>query len=85
MKRTALKAILSTLLILELLFLAFTGVLLHFGKTGMVLGISRGVLREVHFYVAIAMVVFGAAHLVLNRRLYVAGLRALGKSSGDKR
>jgi len=79
MKKPALKAILSTLLILLLLLLAFTGALLYFGKTGLVLGIPRNSLREVHFYTAILMCVFAAVHLILNCRLYLAGLKTLLK------
>ena len=79
MKRQSIKVILSTLLMLIVLFLAVTGTMLFFGKTGLVLGISRKVLREIHFYVAVSMCVLVAVHLVLNCKLYLAGLRALLK------
>ena len=71
------KAILSSLLILVYLLLAFTGALLYFGKTGVVLGIPRYILRETHFWVAIAMCVLIPVHLFLNLRVYLAELRAL--------
>ena len=83
MKKPALKSILSTLLILMVLFLAITGALLYFGKTGMVWGISRYILREVHFYVAISMCVLAAIHLVLNCRLYLAGLKTIRKRGSE--
>jgi len=79
MKKPFLKAILSTLLILIVLFLALSGALLYFGKTGMVWGISRQALREFHFCVAIAMCLLAAVHLVLNFRLYTTGLKALAR------
>ena len=71
-----LKAILSTLLILCLLYLAFTGALMFFGKTGMVFGIPRHTLRGSHFWVAFAICVLALTHLVLNFRVYLAELRA---------
>ena len=77
MKKLIIKAILSSLLILIYLLLAFTGVLLYYGKTGMVLGISRHVLREIHFWVAISMCALIPVHLLLNLRVFFAELRAL--------
>ena len=75
MKKTSLKTAISTLLILFILSLALTGALLYFGKTGMIWGISRNVLREIHFWVAVVLCVLIVMHLILNRRLYLAGLR----------
>ena len=76
MKNIRFKAAVSTLLILMIIFLAFTGTLLYFGKTGMICGISRGVLRQIHFWAAAFICVLIIVHLVMNRRLYLAGLRA---------
>ena len=76
-KQPLIKAILSTLLILIFLFMVFTGALLYFGKTGVVLGISRYVLREAHFWVAVSMCVLIPVHLIVNMRLYRSELRAL--------
>ena len=78
-KKLPVKAVISTLLILCVLFLAFSGALMYFGKTGMVWGISRSGLRAVHFWVAIGMCIFTAAHLVYNYRVYLAELRAIGR------
>ena len=72
-----LKAILSTLLTLCLLYLAFTGALMYYGKTGMVFGIPRHTLRDSHFWVAFAICVLAITHLVINFRVYLAELRAL--------
>jgi len=77
MKKLTVKAIISTLLILAFLFMASTGALLYFGKTGMVLGISRYLLREAHFWVAVSIGVLAIVHLLLNLSTYVAELRAL--------
>ena len=82
MKKLPLRAILSTLLILIVLFLAFTGALLYFGKTGVIWGIARGALRGIHFWFAVSMFIAAAAHLVLNCRLYLASLRELMKRKG---
>ena len=79
MKKPALKAILSSLLILLFLFLAFTGALLFFGKTGLVWGIPRSTLRSIHFVAAITTCVLIIVHLVINRRQYFSELRALVK------
>ena len=77
MKKLSVKAILSTLLILIFLILAFTGALLYFGRTGVVLGFSRHFLREAHFWTAVSMCVLIPVHLVLNLRIYRAELRTL--------
>jgi thiosulfate reductase cytochrome b subunit len=85
MKKLSVKAILSSLLILVFLTLAFTGALLYFGRTGMVLGFSRHLLREVHFWVAVSMCVLIPVHLLLNLRIYWTELQALlrKKRRGD--
>ncbi|MCL2125759.1 MAG: DUF4405 domain-containing protein [Oscillospiraceae bacterium] len=83
MKRiAAVRAVLSTLLIIIVLFLAFTGALLYFGKTGLVWGISRYTLRGIHFAAAILMCLIVVIHFVVNRKIYVAGIRALTKRDG---
>ena len=79
MKKAHLKAIVSTLLILSFLFLAFSGALLHFGKTGVVLGMPRGALRTTHFYVAVFACVLIIIHLTLNCGVYLKELRSLWK------
>ena len=87
MKKTV-KAVVSTLLIAVFLCLAFTGVLLHFGKTGVVWGISRSTLTSVHFWAAVLMFVLTTVHFVLNFKLYLAGLRKRNKKDigeGDAR
>ena len=76
MKKLSVKAILSTLLILIFIILAFSGALLYFGKTGVVLGVSRHTLREAHFWVAVSMCVFIPVHLILNLKVYISELRA---------
>jgi len=84
MKKQSIKAILSTLLILIFLVLVFTGTLLYFGRTGVVLGFSRYILREAHFWIAASMCVLIPVHLILNLRIYKAELRTMrrrGKES----
>lgn len=83
MRISAVKAILTTMLIVAFVALAFSGALLHFGKTGVILGISRHALRNAHFVAAVLMCALAITHLVLNRRLYGAELRSLGKKNRD--
>jgi len=84
MKFSAVKAILSTLLLIAFLILVFSGALLYFGKTGVVWGISRYMLRGVHFCAAVLICICAPVHLFLNRKAYKAELRScLG--SGRKR
>ena len=73
------RAILSSMLILLFLFLALSGALMYFFKTGMILGIARYALREAHFVVAVAMCVLILIHFILNLRVYFSELRALLK------
>jgi len=84
MKKRSFKAVLSTLLIVLFLLLAFTGALLYFGKTGVVWGFSRHILREAHFWVAISMCVLIPVHLILNFRLFKSELKALSGKESQK-
>jgi len=84
MKKVSIKAVLSTLLILIFLFLAFTGALLYFGKTGVVWGFSRHLLREIHFWAAVSMCALVPVHLILNLGLYLSELKMFGKKKNDK-
>lgn len=88
LKRQSFKAVVSTLLVLCLLFLAFTGALLYFGKTGVVWGFARNNLRAAHFFTAVCICVLAALHILISRRLYLAELRSLRrtkKNGPDKR
>ncbi|MCL2747248.1 MAG: DUF4405 domain-containing protein [Oscillospiraceae bacterium] len=71
------KAVLSILLLLGFLFMALTGALLYFGKTGMLWGIPRGAWRQAHAVAALALCALVVAHLVLNRRILWRELCAL--------
>ena len=82
MKKPALKAIVASLLLLLLLFLSVSGAMLYFGKTGVILGIARSAIRAAHFKMAVSMCVLTALHLLLNRRLYMSGLKSLLKGEG---
>ena len=83
MKKSIIKAVISTLLLLTVLLLAATGALLYFGKTGLVWGISRYFLREFHFYMAIFMCVLAVVHMVLNFRQYFSALCAIMRRRRD--
>ena len=79
MKQLSIKAILSSLLLLTFLFLALSGALLYFGKTGVVLGFTRHTLRNAHAWAALLMCVLASVHLFLNLRLFGAELRSLSR------
>ena len=84
MKKQTYKALVSTVMIILFLCMAFTGALLHFGKTGVVWGIPRGVLSNIHFWAAVLMCVFIVLHFISNFRQYKAELRVLrGKNIGE--
>ena len=76
-KKMGFKAVVSTVLVLCFLFLAFTGALLYFGKTGVVLGISRNTLRVAHFWAAVFICAMIILHVIVNWRIYLAELRSL--------
>jgi len=84
MKKLKIKGIVSTLLLLTVLFLAVSGTMLYFGKTGMILGIARGDWRGVHAIVAIIMCALLVTHLFLNRKIYFNELKSLLKRSAKK-
>ena len=75
MKKRVFKALLSTLLLLGLLYLAATGAMMYFAKTGVVLGVSRNALRVSHFWVALTTCACAAMHFILNFRIYLAEMR----------
>jgi len=79
MKRRIVKAILSSLLMIVFLLMLLTGVLLFFGKTGMIWGFSRYTLRVMHFYMALFMCVLICIHLILNCKLFLSELSGLLK------
>jgi len=85
MKKLPVKAIISSLLLLVLLFLAITGSMLHFGKTGVVMGFARSALRNSHTWAAALMCILVIIHLILNRRLYLSELKSLVKRRDNKR
>jgi len=86
MKKFRFKAVLSSLMLLAFLFLAFSGALMYFNKTGMILGIPRGSMRIAHTVVAAFMFVLAAIHLFVNRSLYLSELKSLvhGRISNEK-
>jgi len=85
-KQLPVRAIISSLLLLLFLFLAFSGALLHVGKTGLVLGIARHALRDAHAIAALLTCVLIPIHVFFNRRLYLKALRTLQapKAEGAK-
>ena len=85
MKLSAVKAVLSTLLIPVFLVLVLSGALLYFGKTGVVWGMPRYMIRNAHTVAAVLMCVIVPTHFILNHRIYRAELRALqAKDNGGR-
>ena len=84
MKLPAIKGIISSLLLLLIICLAITGTILYFGKTGMIWGIPRNVLRNAHTVMAVSMCILVVVHIVLNFRMYRAELRALVRKKTGK-
>jgi len=79
MKKLSAKAIVSSLMLLLFLFLAISGAILYFGKTGVIMGLSRSALRNAHTCAAILMCILVLIHLILNRRLYFSELKSIFK------
>jgi len=79
MNRLSVKAVISSLLLLAFLFLAASGAMLYFGKTGVVLGFARGAIRNAHTSAAVVMCVLVVLHLIMNRSLYMREIKALAK------
>jgi uncharacterized membrane-anchored protein YitT (DUF2179 family) len=80
MNKLRIKAILSGLLLLLFVYLAFSGALLYFGKTGVVMGIARHSLRETHAWTAFILCFLIISHLFLNRRIFLGEWKSLIKS-----
>ena len=77
MKKTPVKAIISSLLLLIFLFLAVSGAMLYFGKTGVVMAFARSALRTAHTCAAAIMCILVIVHLILNCRVYISELKSL--------
>ena len=75
MNKSLFKAILSTLLLLALLLLALTGFAMHFNTTGLVLGLPRYIVRQVHTVCAVFMSGAVLLHLALNLKTLLAEWR----------
>ena len=85
MKKLPVRAVVSSILILAFLFLAASGAMLYFGKTGLVLGFARGAIRNAHAWAAVILCVLAALHMILNFRLYLSELKALIGRGDNKR
>ena len=69
MNKPLLKAVLSTLLMISFLLLAVSGFAMHFNTTGLVLGLPRYLLRQLHTVCAAVMSAAVLLHLALNLKL----------------
>ena len=76
-KKSALKAVVSSLLLISFLFLAASGAALFFFKTGVILWFPRGSLRGAHALAALltcALVIF---HFLSNSRVFINEIKKL--------
>ena len=79
MKHMRFKAILSCLLLLIFCLLFVSGIMLHLGRTGLILGLSRAFLIYFHARLSLLMTALIVCHVVLNRRLFYVELTKLFK------
>ena len=79
MKHPSVKAILSSLLLLMMLYLGFSGCAMYFGRTGLILGITRHTLRQTHIIVGFVICILALIHFCLNMSLFTAEWRTLRK------
>ena len=73
------KGILSTVMIVAVLVVMFTGVLLFFFKGGMIMGVARAHLLSVHGWTAIVFFVCIVLHFILNFKVYISELKKKSK------
>ena len=83
MKHLAVKALLTSVLVLAFALMVLSGALLYFGKTGLVWGMPRYIIRSAHAATAVLLCIVVPTHLILNRRTYKAEIRALIRKSGS--
>ena len=83
MRQVRLKAILSILLLTVFLLICASGTMLYFGKTGLILGISRAFLLRSHALLALLMLILACCHLFLNWRVLKMELRKLFMPGAD--
>lgn len=84
MNKPLLKAILSTLLGVSLLLCLVTGLGLFISSTGMVLGLPRYLVRNIHAVSALVMTGAALLHLALNMKTLIAEWRQGGKKRREK-
>lgn len=85
MRKPCVRALLSTLLLLCCLLIIITGAALYFAKTGMVLGIPRITVRQVHAACSLVMSLAMITHFVLNWKIYCQEMRLLAKALRRRR
>jgi len=84
MKLPCLKAIISISLAIVFIVLVISGAVLHFGMTGVIWGVTRFTWRNIHLIAAVTMCGLVPLHLLVNRRILAAELRAFSKKSSTK-
>lgn len=88
LSKNALRAVISTLLMISGALALISGVILWIFKTGLIWFIPRKVMTDLHAISAIVMAVLIVVHVVLNVRMYrqeIAALkRELAKTKGKE-
>lgn len=82
-KLLRIRGIVTTLLILACVLATATGGVLFFVKRGMILGMPRHVLYDIHAVSALVMVAAALVHLYLNRKIYKKELKALRREQKE--
>jgi len=71
--------LLSGLMLLVLLLVSVSGAMLFYGRTGVVLGVSRASLLHFHFRCALLFIVLALCHFSLNFKQFAFGLKKFFK------
>ena len=80
MTRMRIKAMASIALFLFLLVISVSGAMLYFGKTGLILGVSRALLLNIHARCSLLFAALVILHLALNFSLLKEELKKLFKA-----
>lgn len=79
MRLQAVRAVLSSVLLIAFLLLVLSGAMLYFGKTGLILGFSRSAIRDCHLLAALLMTCIAPIHVWFNRHMYKHELGSLAQ------
>lgn len=85
MNRLLIKALLSTMLLLCVLLICLTGGGLYFSHSGLVLGLPRHLVKNLHALCWLAMLAAIIPHFILNLRLFAREWRGAVRAKAAER